>query len=161
MQSFNKPLTYRLADSDDASLYFEWVNDPLVRENAHHTAVIEWVDHVKWFEKKLNSDSLMFVFFKDQIPVGQVRIEAEEFPKIDFSVDRRYRGNYVGFRMITSIVRLLQKLRFFHCLQAEVKSTNIASIKAFGKAGFTQISDRNINGVDCKVFEYNFNGRNV
>ena len=97
----------------------------------------------------------MIIFFDGKTPIGQARIESVEGKGIiDYSVDKNYRGMNVGVSMLNMLKNLIQKLTRVGTLKAEVKSENVASIKAFEKAGFALVSNDNINGVDCRVFEY-------
>ena len=50
-------LTVRLVKSDDCVEFFNWANDPAVREQSLSTSIIQWLDHKKWFSKKIGSDS--------------------------------------------------------------------------------------------------------
>jgi RimJ/RimL family protein N-acetyltransferase len=150
-------ITYRFAHADDCELYFEWVNDEMVRQNAHNTALIKWIDHEKWFKAQLLAENLMLVFFDGETPVGQLRIEIVNHSGIiDFSIDRRYRGKNIGHFMLTILIRFVNMTRLLERISAEVKTSNIASLKAFTKANFSVVYEKKINEVDCKVFEYVF-----
>ena len=41
---------------DHARLLFDWVNDPEVRKNSLTSGVIQWMDHINWFNKNISSD---------------------------------------------------------------------------------------------------------
>lgn len=141
-------MTYRLAEPSDAKLYFDWANDPDVRMNAHNTEPIVWENHVKWFNKMVNSKALMLLFFEGETPVGQLRVDADGC--IDLSVDPSHRKKGIATEMLT-VLKKLQSKNFN--VKGEVKQSNIPSNKAFERAGFTLESVVNIKGVDCNVFK--------
>lgn len=143
-------LTFRFPIEADAKLYFEWANDPDVRNNAHNKEPILWESHVKWFSKKLQSNSLMFVFFDGITPVGQIRIDHEfSIGYIDISVDRAFRGRGLGLIMLKAVTALIRKIKL-NAVIAEIKQTNTPSIKVFKAAGFAYESDVTVNDVMCK-----------
>jgi UDP-2,4-diacetamido-2,4,6-trideoxy-beta-L-altropyranose hydrolase len=157
MRFSTEGLTYRLATMHDAKLYFDWVNEPSVRRNAHQSDPIEWEEHQKWFVDHLNSRSLMLIFFYRDVPVGQIRADVEGSKALlDLSVDKEYRGKNIGTLMLITITSLIQKVRTVLTMEGVVKSENIASAKAFKQSGFTLQTSMNINGVKCYKFEYYF-----
>lgn len=141
-------MTYRLAESSDVKLYFDWANDPDVRMNAHNTEPIIWENHVKWFNKMVNSEALMLVFFEGEIPVGQLRVDADGC--IDLSVDPSRRKKGIATEMLMVLKRLQSKN--LNLIKGEVKQTNTPSLRAFEKAGFKLDSVVNVKGIDCSVF---------
>ena len=143
-------MTYRLAEHTDVRLYFDWANDPQVRMNAHNTDPIHWEGHVKWFSRMIESKALMLVFFEGLDPVGQLRVD--EDGAIDLSVDRNHRKRGVATEMLNVLILLKKKIGI--PLTAEVKQTNIASNRAFEKAGFILNGFVNVNGVACNKFIY-------
>lgn len=142
-------LTYRLAHPDDVKLYFDWANDPTVRKNAHNTGPIVWDGHVKWFNKMVDSDALMLVFFEGVSPVGQLRVDEDGC--IDLSVDTKHREKGIATFMLVTLKTILLKTNFKN-VTGEVKQQNTASLRAFEKAGFKLHSVTNVKGVDCNVY---------
>lgn len=137
-------MTYRLAEPSDAKLYFDWANDPEVRKNAHNTEPIIWENHLKWFINRLNSGTFMLVFFEGSEPVAQIRVDHGD---IDLSVDAKHRGKGIA----TEMLMVLKKLQTKN-IKGEVKKSNIASNRAFEKAGFRLDSVVSVKGVDCNVY---------
>jgi UDP-2,4-diacetamido-2,4,6-trideoxy-beta-L-altropyranose hydrolase len=152
---FGDGLVWRYANESDTRQYFDWANDPDVRANAHLTSVIQWENHLEWFTKKISSDNtLMLVFYLGTTAVGQVRVEWENSQGlIDFSVDKRFRGKSLGKKMIAATAALVEDLYSDRVLVAEVKDTNVASAKTFETTGFKLMATRDVNGVNCKVFQ--------
>jgi UDP-2,4-diacetamido-2,4,6-trideoxy-beta-L-altropyranose hydrolase len=144
-------MTYRLAETSDVKLYFDWANDPEVRKQSHNTEPIIWDNHVRWFNEILESHALMLIFFEGDKPIGQLRVIDDT---ISLSVDTAFRGKGVAPKMLSSLKMLLLKTHTHDParITGEVKQSNTASIKAFEKAGFKLDSVVNIKGVDCNVY---------
>ena len=71
-------LTLRKAKEDDCDLLYRWANDPKVRKNSFNKEKIDYEEHKKWFENKLNSDKSYMFILKDEVPLGQIRIDIED-----------------------------------------------------------------------------------
>ena len=123
----------RPATLDDCVLFFEWVNDEDVRRHSFHTEKIEWQHHKKWFHNKMNSQqSKLFVLSKNNIPIGQCRLDKEqEFWLIDYSIDKKYRGKSYGNIIVQMLIE-----KDYSPIKAIVKKNNIGSVKVF-KNNFT------------------------
>jgi len=87
-------LSVRLAKPDDCVEYFNWANDPDVREQSFSSSIIELLDHKKWFAEKMNSNSCeMYVMEASGLPVGQVRFEkSNSVAEINYSLDKIVRN---------------------------------------------------------------------
>lgn len=141
-------LTFRLATKDDAKLYFDWANDNEVRKQSHNTEPLVWENHLRWFNKKVESDSLLLVFFDGGTPIGQFRVDDGI---IDLSVDNRLRGKGFGIEMLVAVKSLAARMKF-KILCGEVKASNTPSNKAFEKAGYKLESVKEIHNVTCNVY---------
>ena len=87
---------YRLreATAEDMMLYFEWVNDPVVRQNSFQTGTIDLATHEAWFAGKLEDAAcLMYVLTDGITDFGQVRgqICAGRI-EISYSIAKEHRG---------------------------------------------------------------------
>jgi RimJ/RimL family protein N-acetyltransferase len=123
-----------LATIDDAQLLFDWANDKIVRFNSLVTGTILWEDHLKWFNNKLHSQSKIYLLFRDNIPVGQIRFDfINEFWIIDYSIDEKHRGKGFGKKILELAIR---KFNVGDILKAIVKNENVSSLKIFQKLGF-------------------------
>ncbi|MDA8932503.1 hypothetical protein N9H42_07560, partial [Flavobacteriaceae bacterium] len=73
-------IKFREANLDDIYIYFNWVNDPLVRFNSFNTNKVTLSDHEKWFKRKVKDENcLLLMFTVYDKPFGQVRFEKEKF----------------------------------------------------------------------------------
>lgn len=152
-------LTFRFAEGSDVELYFKWTNDPVVRENSFHQEPVSYREHVLWFEKKLKSQTcLMYLFLKENIPAGQVRIEQSGGENvIGISIDQNFRGQGLGAEMIRTACADYVKRHPGEFITAYIKENNKSSYSIFKKAGFG-IETRVIeNGISCyKLITQNF-----
>ncbi|WP_179021407.1 GNAT family N-acetyltransferase [Winogradskyella forsetii] len=133
-------LTIRLAEEKDIDLYFNWVNDPLVRQNSINSETIKYEDHVNWFSNKIKDpNSFLYLFInEDSIPVGQVMIERKgKIVSLSQSVDRNQRGKKYSSEMLTKASDRFLENHPDDTIATIVKSTNIASLKMSKNSGFT------------------------
>lgn len=134
-------LRMRPAQLKDAKLLFQWANDPTVRQNALNQKEILWKEHLKWFEKKLNSEhSNIYIYSLNDAPVGQVRLDkVRDRWEIDYSVQNSYRGMGLGKLMLKKVLELKQ----YRPLHAIVKPENISSSKTFEQLNFDLQAKKN------------------
>jgi RimJ/RimL family protein N-acetyltransferase len=136
-------ITFRPATVNDCDLYFEWVNDDLVRKNSFNSDKILYDTHKNWFNKKISSPKCKMIIAEcDGVPIGQIRLDFENDKVcIDISVDKKHRRIGLGAKMLSQIGPYLQSAGIYgHLLTGSVKSENKASRKAFESAGFLKVS---------------------
>jgi RimJ/RimL family protein N-acetyltransferase len=133
-------LTFRAAQAGDVDIYYNWVNNPLVRANSFNQAAIPYEGHVKWFHSRLASPtSFLYLFFNaEQQPVGQVRIDQDRETIIDVSVDEQFRGrSYSSMMLQLACADYLAKYPT-DTIFSYIKRSNGTSYKSFIKCGFTE-----------------------
>ena len=133
-------LAVRLAKLDDCVEFFNWVNDPAVREQSLSTSTIQWLDHKKWFFEKIGSSATdMYVMEADGLPVGQVRFEkSASVAEINYSLDRIARNR----RWASAMLEMAMKMFCQKCsstLRARVKNSNAKSSAVFKQLGFSEV----------------------
>jgi UDP-2,4-diacetamido-2,4,6-trideoxy-beta-L-altropyranose hydrolase len=130
-------ISSRKANDNDLKLYWEWVNENEVRKNAFSQSFIEWEDHQRWFIKNLkNPKVILLVIERDLIPIGQVRFNKKGRKyHIDYSLSKEFRRKGLAIPMLNKAIDYFKLIRPV-ILYAEVKNTNIASLKVFDKMGF-------------------------
>ena len=135
-------LTYRPAGERDADLYFEWVNDPVVRAQSINSSTVAYSDHVRWFSGKLSDPAtVMLLFQREGTPVGQVRLElrGQEEALLNYSVAAVARGGGLGFSMLLYAENYLQRHHpSVHRLVGMVKEQNFASMATFRNLGYRE-----------------------
>lgn len=127
----------RDATKDDALLLFDWVNDKDVRLNSIDQDNVIWENHLKWFEKKINSkDTFIYILTDGKINYGQIRIDNDNnWWTIDYSIDVNYRGKGFGSLIVNL---LIEKYKIFN-FKAFVKKSNLSSIHVFVKLNFNEV----------------------
>ncbi len=133
-------LSFRKATIADEIHYFDWANDPDVREQSYNSNPIDLESHGKWFKSKLEDSScLMFVFQNEEnLNIGQVRIQKENTNEalIGISVAVEHRGKSYAKEMLQiSSDYFLDSNKGFK-INAFIKKKNLSSKYAFEKAGF-------------------------
>jgi RimJ/RimL family protein N-acetyltransferase len=134
-----KALYLRKARKSDLDLFFSWANDSDVRQNAINSDPIQYENHVQWFNNKISEpNAYVYVAFFENVPCGQIRFDIEDnTAKIDFSIDAQHRGRGLGKLILKEGVAVFQEeVNHRYWVKGLVKQGNIASQKAFQKAGF-------------------------
>lgn len=132
-------LYLKKAEAKDCDLLFHWSNDRTVRLNSFNQDEIKYDEHVKWFNKKINSDTCcIYILYSDNLPVGQVRIDIENNEAvISYSIDKNYRGRGLSSKMLSLLeVRIKEDSNWISTLIAYVKYNNITSQSVFQKLGY-------------------------
>jgi pseudaminic acid synthase len=132
-------LKFRRAESKDCHLIWRWANDAQVRAVSFSSEPIPWEDHVGWFEARLVDPTCIFLIATDDVgtPVGQIRFEIEgNDARISISLDEHQRGQGLGPRLINLASRRIFRELDVDTVVAFIKPGNVASVRAFQKAGF-------------------------
>ena len=155
VELFNSEVTIREAVIDDAKLYFDWANDPVVRQMAFHTEPIHWENHIRWFNSKVESSkSHLLVCYHGTDPIGQVRFDILEGgeAEIDISISKENRGKGYGKAMLKAAIEYEHCMNGVKSFVSEVKEENITSNRMFSACGFINTSNLNsINYYALKV----------
>tara|TARA_Y100000768_G_C23957045_1_gene673363 strand:- start:364 stop:1692 length:1329 start_codon:yes stop_codon:yes gene_type:complete len=136
----NMNLSIREADYDDCDLYYAWVNENQVRENSINSNEISYIEHKKWFKKKLNEQtSKLFILMIEGQPIGQVRFDKiRNNVSIDYSIHRSFRGKNLGKKVLMLAIReykIIMKNQNLNLI-GEVIPSNLASSRVFEGLGF-------------------------
>ena len=138
----------RAAVIEDMELLYKWRNDPICRKNSVCSEKILFETHCIWLLDRLKSSQCdIFICMKQNIPIGQVRIDYEDkLGKISYSIASGYRGSGYGTKMLSLLECEGKIQKNVQMLCAIVKKNNIASGKCFEKLGYISI--------DCGEFIY-------
>lgn len=143
----NKNISFRFASEEDCELVFNWINDPIVRQNSYNSENIAFEDHKNWFFKKIkNPDTIYMIFSFENIPAGQVRIEKNYENLIGILVDQNFRGKSLSSEMLKISVEQFKMKYPEEKITAHIKYDNLPSLKSFLKAGFEIVEEKEING---------------
>jgi len=141
-------IKFRNVEEKDLNLFYEWVNDTDVRNNAINPRKIKFEEHSDWFKKIIKSKTSKIYVVEDQkgTPIGQIRFDFkdEEFV-IDYSIDSNFRGKGYGkFIVEYGVQKLIAQLnKPIIRITASVKKQNIASLKVFNSLGFNILNRNN------------------
>jgi len=148
----NPMVTYREANAGDILLYFDWANDEEVRKNSFNQQEIEFGQHKKWFDNKLNDpDCVMLVATMNAKEAGQIRFEkgVNNAFVINFSVEKNFRGKGVGSNLLKEGSKEFFKIKpMITRVTGKVKKENFSSKKSFLNAGFTLAKDEEDDAID-------------
>lgn len=132
-------LRLRHATLADADLIWRWANETGVRDSSFSSAEIPWSDHIDWYRRKLLDASTLIYIAEDAQgrPVGLVRFDQEDSVCIiSVSVSANRRGKGLGTRLIQAGCEHLFETTSAETVAAYIKPENMASIRAFKRAGF-------------------------
>jgi UDP-2,4-diacetamido-2,4,6-trideoxy-beta-L-altropyranose hydrolase len=133
-------LSIRLVEAGDCKLLWEWANDPVVRASAFSSETIPWEEHLAWFRGKLNDPEcrILVALNASAVPSGQIRFNKRGLSEadVDITVDGRLRGLGYASLLIDLGVNWAFTEWGLMQLNAFVKPENVASAKAFERAGF-------------------------
>jgi UDP-2,4-diacetamido-2,4,6-trideoxy-beta-L-altropyranose hydrolase len=142
-------LHIRRASSSDGRILWELLNDPEARASSFSEALIPWEHHLAWFEAKIRSSAChMLIAEAEGVVIGQVRVDvrADGDGEVDISVGRAFRGQGVGSRLINLGVHEIFASTGMPRIHAFIRFENIASRRAFEKAGFQNAGEENVKG---------------
>lgn len=128
----------KLATIEDMKDVFDLSNDDLVRANSFNQEKIEWKNHQKWFEQKLNDKNCIFYIFRgfQNTFLGYVRLDNDnEKWIITIHINPDFRCKGYGTNVLKNVVELNKDKKMI----AFVKENNLASYNSFLKAGFKLI----------------------
>jgi len=118
-----------------------WRNHPEVRKWHFNADKIEYKIHAKWFEKKIGSDNARIYIAENRKKekLGQIRIDIGENKSAYVTIDLNpeFFGMGLGSRIIKIGTEIfVGKNSGIRAMLAEIYDENVASRKAFEKAGY-------------------------
>lgn len=149
---------YRLrpAESTDARRIWEWSNDPEVRSVSFSSDPIPWDSHVAWFQARLADPQCRQCIAVERKgdPIAQVRFDIadDNSATISISLAADVRGKGLGTQLIWMACRELFAETEIDRVEALIKPDNVASIRAFEKAGFVTTGDTEVKQQPARRF---------
>ena len=140
-EKFGKMVSVRLANLSDSKEVFNWRNDNTTRKMSHTNDIIDWQEHNHWFDSNLESKSqcLLICYIEEtHEKVAAVRFNLQNnitIISINLSPSMRGKGFAVPC-LNEAIDYFISKFSSLSIIEAEIKSVNLASIKAFEAVGF-------------------------
>ena len=149
-------LKARPAKKDDLMLLFNWFNDSLTRRMSFNQDPISLETHKEWFNKLLSQGSTRLIIIEQNedsgnwTPIAQVQIDKNG--EITMSLASEFRGQHLAKSVIKTGIAYIRRDPSIKKLVAHIRNENIASVKAFEKAGFLLTCETTVSGHQC--FEY-------
>ncbi|MBY0578115.1 MAG: UDP-2,4-diacetamido-2,4,6-trideoxy-beta-L-altropyranose hydrolase [Burkholderiales bacterium] len=131
----------RHAFENDARKLFEWRNAPETRRHAFNPDRIAWEDHLAWLKNSLsNPDRHLLIGEQDHRPIGVLRYDlAGSIAEVSVYLVPGLYGRGLGSRLIEAgTIWAGLNLPNIATLRARILTENIASRKAFAKAGYME-----------------------
>ena len=131
----------RPAEESDAKEIFIWRNDETSRRMSHSMNTVEWASHLKWYLSALNNPNtclLVCYLSKKNEKVGVVRFSIKNSLALtSINIAPIMRGQGLATICLNSSISFFKK-KYVEVvnLEAEIKSNNIASRRAFEQVGF-------------------------
>lgn len=131
-------LELRALDVADKEDLYNWRNHPVVRKRSFHSEPLSWEEHQRWFKHKSESpDTTIYIGYYQGSKVGMIRFDdGAEGIKVSVMMNPDFLGQNLGSMLIQLGVKKIMETQAGKIITAEIKKSNIASIKAFKKAGF-------------------------
>jgi spore coat polysaccharide biosynthesis protein SpsF len=126
----------------DLRIILEWRNDPETRKNSFNASEISWEDHVSYWKKRLSDKTrYSFIVTSECVALGLVRLDPTdkngEF-EIHILISKENRGKGMGTKAINEAKEFLSSKGKGRII-ANVKKSNIASMKMFLECGFSKL----------------------
>lgn len=135
-------ITIRKATLDDAIRLYVWRTHPSTRAMMRESGEIRWEDHLQWLRSVLEDPNrYLYIALREGAAVGSVRFDVVQdtaTAEVSVTVAPECRGAGVGVEILRLGTAAIRK--HTHRVEARIKTENIASQKAFAKAGYTLVS---------------------
>lgn len=134
-------LRIRALEDDDINDLFKWRNHPEVRKKSFNTLILSWNEHERWFKvKKEDPNTKIYLACRNEQKIGSIRFEDRgEAIKVSVMLNPDFLGKGLGSEVIKlGTERFIEEENSDKPIHAEIKKDNIASFKAFQKAGYRE-----------------------
>jgi RimJ/RimL family protein N-acetyltransferase len=138
----------RHAQSDeDRRLIWEWACDADTLRATRDPDPPTWETHVSWFGRDDPNRLIYMALTDDDVPFGEIRFDRDNndpgLATVSVNLAPTCRGRGLGAELIRTATALyLTALGGRGRVDASVKETNAASIRAFEKAGYVRSATR-------------------
>ena len=129
----------RRATIEDAETILEWRNDPLAIEMSKTRKAVSLAEHLDWFARAIASPSHhIIIALENERPLGVVRFSRQEAEwLVSINLAPAERGRSLAARILKKSIAAAGVTQ----LAAEIKNTNVASIRLFEKCGFKLVGN--------------------
>lgn len=146
-------LSFHPGRPEDVDLVFAWANDPATRAASFRSERIPYDEHVRWYRDQLQApDRNLFIVREAGEAVAVVRLDdhvaLEGVGVIGINVAPERRGLGLGTRCIGAASAVAAGLGYAR-IYALIGPSNVASLKAFERAGYTLDGTSKVAGEDA------------
>jgi UDP-2,4-diacetamido-2,4,6-trideoxy-beta-L-altropyranose hydrolase len=156
----SSPVRLRRAGPDDAERVLFWRNDPRIVALSKSRRPVTRDEHMAWYEQAVKDARRLLCIVEIEepgrqaaSPAGVVRVDRDQSREgvITIYLLASYTGRGLGVAALEQATNLaFAQWPDLRSIRAEIRPENLASIKAFGKAGFVE---RGAGGPDAAVRE--------
>lgn len=128
------------AAGSDSRLLWLWRNHPGIRKNFFDQKPISWEEHRKWFDSRIKDNKTkIYIASIEKEKIGVIRFEVDTYiVKVSVNLNPSFFGKRLGREIIRLGTEIFfNETRTIKPVIAKIKKDNIASQKAFAKAGYT------------------------
>lgn len=139
------PIALTRAREDDCIDLLEWRNHPDARKNFFDDGIFSQEEHKTWFCGKLkDSSAKIYVARSGDNKVGVIRFEMKrDFVDVSVNVNPLFFRQGFGSEIIRfGTERFYDDVKYADTVVARIKKDNIASQKAFSKAGYICVEEK-------------------
>lgn len=139
----------RRAGAVDVQRVFDWANDPVTRSVSFDRREIPWEVHQAWFAKKLDDASCWLLIGEDTVgrALGMVRFDVDDrIATISINLAPEHRQRGIGTALLLVACREFMSSGAASGVTALIKPDNLASQRAFHRAGFEPAPDVDVAG---------------
>jgi UDP-2,4-diacetamido-2,4,6-trideoxy-beta-L-altropyranose hydrolase len=137
--SLSASLDIREVTQADLMLLFEWSNDKEVRKNSFNPEQIPIETHTSWFNAVMEDEqTLLYLITANEEPAAHIRFNIySETAVISYLISAEFRGKGLGHIILLKGGDKLRRKRLdVKAVEGLVQKGNIASVRAFEKAGY-------------------------
>jgi spore coat polysaccharide biosynthesis protein SpsF len=134
-------LQIRKASMDDAVFFYKLRNDLTTRKNCFNQKKIKYLDHLKWYNKKIRKKNTTFLiaFNNEHKSIGAVRYETEKnLTYVSIYISKKLRNHGYGSKILKMSEKFLKKKII---IISRIKKNNIKSIKIFKNNNYKLINN--------------------
>ncbi|MBC6698978.1 UDP-2,4-diacetamido-2,4,6-trideoxy-beta-L-altropyranose hydrolase [Hymenobacter sp. BT190] len=135
------PFLLRPATTTDSAQLLTWTNDPTVRQFSFNPDPVAQPMHELWLAARLRDPNSLLLLAEDAAsgqPLGLIRFQVEASQAtLSYLLDARFRGRGLAPLLLLAGTRqLAQTFGAVRQVVGHVQAANVASMKAFERAGF-------------------------
>lgn len=137
-ESKNK-IKLKLANRSDCKDIWLWRNCAEVRKASFYNRLIKWQEHERWFNLRIACrKTAIYIAEKDAKKIGVIRFDVKrKYVAVSVNLNPAFFGMGLGAKIIKlGTKRFCLDTKEMKPIVAEIKKDNIASRKAFSRAGY-------------------------